>query len=242
MSKLSKKYRFFLVLYILFFATFYAFAESYPKDSSSQISTESKNNVALKQNTYLQGDIDILSNNAPIIVKDISDKIYKATKIQVMLYVIKETPYSQTNNTESKINQKFQDRRLYETKILDSLKGQYAVIFLFYNDHAITLRSNLDFLDKEVADSLLESYAYPYLPADSVGTLRYDNGVNEGVSNLYLALAHTIANHYNIELNAPKPMEQPDEVTKVVLYAMLLILLGLFILVRFGLLAWKKKG
>lgn len=230
---------------MLFFVSFYVFAdennathqsiESYTKESSNQINTD---------NIYLHGDIDILSNNAPLIVKDISDRIYKATKIQVMLYVVKETPRYQGDNKQSDsiINQKFQDRRLYETKVLNGLKGQYAVIFLFYNEHAITLRSNLDFLDIKAANDLLENYAYPYLPADSVGTLRYNDGVNEGVSNLYLALTHTIANHYNLELNAPKPMEQPDEATKVVLYIMLLILIGLFILVRFGLLIYKKKG
>lgn len=240
---------------MLFFASFYVFAdendathqsaESYTKKSSNQIKTESNSNIdSTSYNIYLHGDIDILSNNAPLIVKDISDRIYKATKIQVMLYVVKETPQYHSDNKESDstINQKFQYRRLYETKVLNSLKGQYAVIFLFYNEHAITLRSNLDFLDKKVSNDLLENYAYPYLPADSVGTLRYNDGVNEGVSNLYLALTHTIANHYNLELNAPKPMEQPDEATKVVLYIMLLILIGLFILVRFGLLAYKKKG
>lgn len=251
---MSKICRLFIVLCTLSFNNLYLFANegvaghlsasSNLDDYSIHGAFDSKSDVvsAHTHNQYLQGNINILSSKAPVIVKDISNKIYNATKIQLVIYVVKETPHYQVDNMESKINEEFQNRRLYEAKVLDALKGQYAVIFLFYNDHAVTLRSNLNFLDEKAANDLLERYAYPYLPADSVGTLRYDDGVNEGVSNLYLAIANVIANHYNLELNMPKPMEQPDDVTKVVLYTMLLILIGLFILVRFGLLAWKKRG
>lgn len=212
--------------------------ESTLLDKSSK---DSKTNEKLAQgaSAYLQGDIDILSQNAPTIVQELSSIIYEKTGVKVFLHVVKNTPQ---NDTQTDINAKFQNRRSYETHITEQIQGNYAIIFLFYNDHAITLKSNLPFLNDTHAAELLEDYAYPYLPADSVGTLRYNDGVNEGVSNLYLALTHKIAKHYNFELNAPKPMEKQSDVTKVVIYAMLLILIGLFILVRFGLLAFKKKG
>ncbi len=207
----------------------------------SAIQNENKSSIA--QNIYLQGDTDILSQNAPRIVQELSSIIYNKTGVKVILHIVEKTPqYQKDTDVAMQPNLNFQNRRLYESNIIKSIQGHYAIIFLFYNDHAITLKSNLDFLDEQHTAQLLENYAYPYLPADAVGTLRYDDGVNEGVSNLYLALTHTIANHYNFELNAPKPMEQQNETTKIIIYAMLFILIGLFIIVRFGLLTFKKKG
>lgn len=251
MSELRKTYHFFIAIHVLFFSVFFALADesgnvnsfSKPRaiSSNSNDALDSENVSDFTHNAYLYGDIDLLSGNAPVVVRNVSDKIYRATKIRTMLYIVKKTPSYVISNSESNINQKFKDRRAYETKMLDGLRGQYAAIFLFYDDHAITLRSNLDFLDKKTLDVLLERYAYPYLPADSVGTSRYDDGVNEGVSNLYLALTNTIADHYHIDLRVPKPMEQTEGATKVILYVMLLILIVLFIVVRFGLGSFNKR-
>ncbi len=200
---------------------------------------------------YLQGDIDILSQNAPLIVNEISSVLLKNTGVRVYINVVKDTlsSYNVINNDRLSIDDvldstssNFQNRRLYEDRWLSNIDGKYAVIFLFYNDHAITLKSNLEFLKQKDIQNLLEDYAYPYLPAESVGTDKYDDGINEGVSNLYLALSHVIAKKYNFDLGAPKPMEKPSDMTKVVIYAMLIVLIGLFILVRFGLLAFKKSG
>ncbi|GAB0172573.1 hypothetical protein NHP164001_05860 [Helicobacter trogontum] len=200
-------------------------------------------NLIDKNGVYLQGDIDILSQDAPKIIQELSSVLYKKTGVKVFLHVVERTPQDNTKeHDDTDINERFHNRRFYESRIIEQIHGNYAIIFLFYSDHAITLKSNLDFLSDSNVAELLENYAYPYLPADKVGTPRYDNGVNEGVSNLYLALIHTIAQSYNVELNAPKPMERQSDVTKVIIYSMLLILLGLFVLVRFGLLAFKKKG
>lgn len=197
------------------------------------------------QNTYLRGDTSLLSPDAPRITQQLSSTIEKAVGVQVFLYIIDRTPQSKSD-TSMDYNQdspqtRFDNRRAYEMSQTAQIEGKYAAIFLFYNDHAITLSSNLDFLDEQTRWQLLEDYAYPYLPADSVGSVRYSDGVNEGVSNLYLALMHTIATHYNITLDAPKPMEKQSEATKVIIYAMLLIMIGLFVIIRFGL-GLKKKG
>ncbi len=215
-------------------------------DSVVQFKAINTNEESKKNDAYLQGDINILSQNAPLIVNQISNIIYKNTGVNVYINIVKDTLHSYKDiskeiNTDGNNESNFQYRRLYESKWLANISGKYAVIFLFYNDHHITLKSNLEFLSQKDIQNLLEEYAYPYLPAESVGNEKYDDGINEGISNIYLALTHTIAKHFNFELKAPKPMEKPSDMTKVVIYVMLIILIGLFILVRFGLLAFKNK-
>lgn len=128
----------------------------------------------------------------------------------------------------------------YEKEFTSRIRGEYAVIFLFFNEHYVDIKSNAAFLDSKIIKNLLEDYAYPYLPAEKVGSDKYINGVNEGLSNLYLATAHTIAGYYKVKLQAPKPMEKPSEATKIIIYIMLGILLVLFIIVSNGFFA--KKG
>lgn len=196
-----------------------------------------------KDDIYLQGDTDLLSKDAIGIVQELSDLIYKKTGIKVFLYVIRNTPqHDKEADNSTDINVKFQNRRFYEANVIRGIHSDYAIIFLFYNDHAITLKSNLDFLNDSHAAELLEEYAYPHLPADEVGTLRYESGVNEGVSNLYLALINKIAEQYNFKLNIPKPIEKQNDATKIVIYIMLFTLICLFVIVRFGLLSFNKKG
>lgn len=242
--------------------------DSQSKDSQEGNTASTIDSGNITQSAYLRGDSSILSQNAPSIVQQLSSTLEKAVGVQVFLYIVGETPQSQSSKsqdlgtsqdsqddkdsknskpdspqaiTQEIIQASFDNRRAYEMNEVAQIEGQYAAIFLFYNDHAITLASNLDFLNEEARQQLLEDYAYPYLPADAVGSVRYDNGVNEGVSNLYLALMHTIAAHYNVTLDAPKPMEKPSDATKVIIYAMLLIMIGLFVIIRFGF-GLKKKG
>lgn len=207
-----------------------------PRQKAMVDSAKNTNNTQLLQ--YLTGDIDLLSKDAKDSVTSISSELFNKTKFQVFIHIIKNPIVNaQVQTNQLSLTERFQVRRNYEEQWLHNLQGNYAVIFLFYNDHAITIRTNGDFLKTQ---DLLEDYAYPYLPAESVSNEKYNNGVNQGLSNLYLALVHKVAEHYKIVLNFPKPMEKPSGVTKVVIYVMLAILIGLFVLVSNGF--FKQKG
>ncbi|RDU67066.1 hypothetical protein CQA53_02060 [Helicobacter didelphidarum] len=222
-------------------------------DNTMELQYNEKNlQDSVIQTRYLTGDIDLLSHDALLSVKMISDQIYNKTKLQLYIHIVKQPILDSDNSldkdfpkiTESSLihdspQKKYQKRREYEQQFISHLDGDYAVIFLFYNDHAITIQSNKDFIKNE---KLLEEYAYPYLPAEALDSVKYRDGVNEGLSNLYLALAHTIAEYYNVELDAPKPMERPSEATKVIIYIMLFIMIGLFVLVSNGFFTKLKKG
>ena len=201
------------------------------KDLSTQDSEIIQKQMEQKAKEFLFGRTDLLSKDAPYSVALISSELLEKTGFRVMINI-------NDISTSGTQEEKFESRRDFEKLFLASLFKQknteippYAIIFLFYNDHNITIRTNATFLNTQ---ELLEQYAYPYLPAESVGSHEYNDGVNEGLSNLYLALSHKIAQHYKIELNAPEPMEKPRGVTKVIIYAMLLFLIVLFLLVSNG--------
>ncbi|RDU61455.1 hypothetical protein CQA44_08870 [Helicobacter sp. MIT 14-3879] len=217
---------------------------SYQTQSTQNISPSQED---MSHHDYLIGDTDVLSHFAKESVAQVSGEIYKKTGFKLIIHVLKEVPILDSN-IKAKINnmqdslsesEKFKVRRDYEEKFLSKIHDNYAVIFLFYNDHHITLKSNVDFLNTA---SLLDEYAYPYLPVADIYSDKYKNGVNEGLSNVYLATAHAIAAHYNVILNAPKPMEKPSEATRFVIYIMLFSLIGLFVLVYFGFFKTKKDN
>lgn len=214
----------------------------------------SKNPNNLTQNIestkYLTGDIDLLSKYALTSVKQVSDELYDKTKFQVYINIVKEISKTDSiesnsqnpNIIESKVTEsrdsKAKQIKDYENAFISKLDGQYAVIFLFYNDHHIDIRTNADFID---IPYILSEHAYPYLPAEKINSPKYNDDVNEGLSNAYLSLSHVVANHYKVKLNAPKPRERPSEATKIVIYFMLFVMIGLFILVSSGYFSRKNK-
>lgn len=212
-------------------------------ESNDNVMQLDDNNIVPQSIKYFSGDTYILPKDAADSIKNLSSEIYDKTGISVFIHIIKQIPISNLQHLDISLDSldmqnKFQIRRAYEQQWIRLLKGKYAVIFLFYNDHSITIKSNVDFLKTQ---DLLENYAYPYLPAESVESDKYKSGVNEGVLNLYLALSHTIAQHYNVTLHAPKPIEQPSDTTKIIIYMMLSILIVLFILVSNGFFSKSKK-
>ncbi|WP_147289205.1 hypothetical protein [Helicobacter aurati] len=171
----------------------------------------------------------------------VSSLIYKNTGFKLFVHVLKETPIMTKVTDKNRLlsyQDKFKLRRDYENNFLSGIQGNYAVLFLFYDDHHITLKSNVDFLDTSY---LLNEYAYPYLPAVSTSSNEYREGVNTGVSNVYLAIAHEIASHYKMDLNIPQPMQKPSGGVRSIIYIMLFSLISLFLLVYFGFLSKHKE-
>ena len=122
--------------------------------------------------------------------------------------------------------QRFMDRRSYEDSFIATLDGNYAALFLFYKDHHLTLRSNASFIDPQ---ALLERYAYPYLPVASIDSNDYNEGVNRGVSNAYLALVHAIGSHYGLDLGVlPSPVSKPGDAARIIISLLLASLVGVF--------------
>lgn len=187
---------------------------------------------------YVLNDNDIIFDFLKKSIDSISADIYEKTCFRFIVNVVKETTLGASSkisdvvsNNDISYQDKFRLRREHEDRFLSSMQGNYAVLFLFYNDHYITLKSNVDFLD---TNFLLDEYAYPYLPATSIQSNEYQDGVNTGLYNVYLAAAHAIASHYGIALDIRKPMQRPSEGVRSVIYVMLFSLVSLFLLVYFG--------
>ncbi|MWV61265.1 hypothetical protein DCO58_10530 [Helicobacter saguini] len=205
------------------------------QNSNMESNIESKNTESNLQNLAKDSKENIESNPQNAI-KD-STQITQSTT--------QDSKKNIESNTQDSIKQTKSRKEIiqdYEKEFTSHIRGEYAVIFLFFDDSYIDIKSNASFLDSKIIKNLLEDYAYPYLPAEKVGSEKYIDGVNEGLSNVYLATAHTIAGYYKVKLQAPKPMEKPSEATKVVIYIMLGILIVLFVLVSNGFLAKKDKN
>lgn len=188
---------------------------------------------------YVLDDENLLFDFLKRSIENVSSDIYEKTGFKFLVSVSRTTPsgiYTNIDNTvlnnELGYSDKFRLRREYENSFLSKMQDNYAVLFIFYNDHHITLKSNVGFLD---TDFLLDEYAYPYLPTTNIYSHEYQEGVNTGVSNVYLATAHAISSHYNVILDIPKPMQRPGDGIRFVIYIMLFSLVGLFLLVYFGL-------
>lgn len=187
---------------------------------------------------YVLDDENLLFDFLKRSIENVSSDIYEKTGFKFLVSVSRITTsgiYANVDDTvpnELGYGDKFRLRREYENNFLSKIQDNYAVLFIFYNDHHITLKSNVSFLD---TDFLLDEYAYPYLPTTNIYSSEYQDGVNTGVSNVYLATAHAISSHYNITLDIPKPMQRPGDGVRSVIYIMLFSLVGLFLLVYFGL-------
>lgn len=188
---------------------------------------------------YIMGaDGTFLENDKTVNL--ISQKIYELTGFKIYINMVLNTPLNDElkNRNDLTLKDRFYARREYEKNLIKKLNSPYAIIFLYYNEHHITVISSESFIDSKY---LLEEYAYPYLPISKVGSYKYDEGIKQGLSNIYLALVREVKNHYDISFDSPNPLEKPKEILKAIIYIMLFSLVGLFLLVRFGILARFMK-
>lgn len=184
---------------------------------------------------YMIGSIKQMPLESRDVVNRISKEISIKSGFHIFMNVVDVIP----GEFQNKSNTDFANRRDYEKSIINTLPKPYAIIFFYYQDHKISLISSEDFSN---TNKLLEDYAFPYLPNERIGSDKYDEGINKGLSNIYLAVVKKVSDFYKIDINAPTPLEQPSGVLKGIIYFMLFSMLGLYVLVRFGILKGKNNG
>lgn len=187
----------------------------------------------VENNGFMLGHIKQIPLESKVVVNKISSEVLSKTGFNIFVNILDSLPSEFKDNNKTD----FVNRRDYESTIINQLPKPYAIIFFYYTDHKISLESSEGFLD---SNELLEKYAFPYLPNEKIGSDKYDDGINKGLSNIYLALVKEVGNFYKVEISAPFPLEKPSGMIKGLIYLMIFSLLGLFVLVRFKILGKKK--
>ena len=199
-----------------------------PPSSPSTFSPTFGDYTSKAPQSFFIGDPSVMPSQAIDYINGLSSDLYNQTGFSLYVHVLNESTLGNASDKSDKADsrQRFMDRRSYEDSFIATLDGNYAALFLFYKDHHLTLRSNASFIDPQ---ALLERYAYPYLPVASIDSNDYNEGVNRGVSNAYLALVHAIGSHYGLDLGAlPSPVSKPGDAARIIISLLLASLVGVF--------------
>lgn len=167
-------------------------------------------------------------------VQALSAEIFQKTGIKAYLDII------DTITTPSIYSTK-QARKLHQQEVLRSLKNPCVVIFLFLQERKIELVSSDDlhyFLDEKKLESIYFDYMAPLLPEKEQDIT--PQRISAVILNGYSELADVIGHQYNIvfENNFETNEEGVRTFVRFIMYAMLIILLGLFFLAHFS----RKKN
>ncbi|PAF50765.1 hypothetical protein BKH43_04200 [Helicobacter sp. 13S00401-1] len=163
-------------------------------------------------------------------IDTISGELRDKTGFSVYLSLVDKTPsYVKTGATlsDQSLKQAFENRRIYEDKVIRRLNSPYAIIFFYKQDYKISVRSDGGFLDP---NELLEDYAYPYLPLNNEKPIPKEEKIDYSLFNLYSAIVQRSAKHYGVKVeSAFNPSDKPEGIVKWLLYLMLIVLVGLFL-------------
>lgn len=129
-----------------------------------------------------------------------------------------------------------QSRKQYQEQLAQSLQAPYVVVFLFVQERKFDFLSSQDlhgFLDSKKLDSIYFDYMAPLLPEkeQELTPQRYSSIILNG----YAEIADVIARHYEIALenNMESNGQGVRTFVRFIMYGMILILLGLFIVAHF---------
>lgn len=124
------------------------------------------------------------------------------------------------------------DKRLaYEKQIESSLNKPYGIIFFFLVDKKIDIVLSDDAKNMFDINDVFFSYMAPLLPEkDSDLTPERISAI---ILNGYSEIADRIADKYNIHLVNNFPSENLNQGAKLLLWAMLIVLVGIFIIIYF---------
>lgn len=120
-------------------------------------------------------------------------------------------------------------RKAHEEEISSKLRPPYGVLFFFYPSKKIEIV--LDQTSEKLfdVDQIFFSYIAPLLPEKDEDLT--PQRISAFLLNGYSEITDRIADKYNIKLENNFPSSSVDSFVKIVLYIMLFILIGLFILV-----------
>lgn len=162
-------------------------------------------------------------------IQTLSAEIFHKTGVKVYIDVIDTITLPSAYPTK-------QARKEYQEQLAQSLQSPYVVVFLFVQERKFDFLSSEDlheFLDSKKLDSIYFDYMAPLLPEkeQELTPQRYSSIILNG----YAEIADVIAEHYEVKLenNIETNGQGVRTFVRFVMYGMILVLLGLFIVAHF---------
>ena len=162
-------------------------------------------------------------------IQTLSAEIFHKTGVKVYIDVIDTFTLPSAYPTK-------QARKEYQEQLAQSLQSPYVVVFLFVQERKFDFLSSEDlheFLDSKKLDSIYFDYMAPLLPEkeQELTPQRYSSIILNG----YAEIADVIAEHYEVKLenNIETNGQGVRTFVRFVMYGMILVLLGLFIVAHF---------
>lgn len=162
-------------------------------------------------------------------IQTLSAEIFHKTGVKVYIDVIDTITLPSAYPTK-------QARKDYQEQLAQNLQSPYVVVFLFVQERKFDFLSSEDlheFLDSKKLDSIYFDYMAPLLPEkeQELTPQRYSSTILNG----YAEIADVIAAHYEVKLenNIETNGQGVRTFVRFIMYGMILVLLGLFIVAHF---------
>lgn len=164
------------------------------------------------------------------IIRLLSAEIFQKTGIKIYIDIIDEISTSPRYPTK-------QARKDYQATFYSRLPEPYVVLSLFVQERKFDLVSSDDlqaFLSAKVLDSVYFDYMAPLIPEKEQDIT--PERLSAILLNGYAEITDIIARHYDIKFEHSISTDEQGVrfFVRFILYAMLLILLGLFVLAQFS--------
>ncbi|PAF54586.1 hypothetical protein BKH42_01035 [Helicobacter sp. 13S00482-2] len=175
------------------------------------------------------GEVFVLDNQTGLFIPKSVDFVNKlSTQIK------HKTGFSLYVDIVDSLDLPTKDGRIaYEKSILFKITPPYSVIFFFAKSKKVDIVLSDDAKNIFDTERMFFDYMAPLLPDPKKESEFTPNRISAAILNVYSIIADKISDSYNVDFDQNFPKDKSREVVYYIIWAMLIVLIGLFAWVYF---------